>query len=76
MATSHYCDGKWRPGTLAECDRHKRLDKKQSTVYDRSVEGPKASSSTSSSSSSSDSSTSSSSSSSSGSSSSGSTSND
>ena len=41
MATSHYCDGKWRSGTVAECDRHKRLDKNQTSVYARSSEsGP------------------------------------
>jgi hypothetical protein len=38
MATSHYCNGKWRSGTVASCTRHRRLDKKQATVYDRSVE--------------------------------------
>ena len=38
MATSHYCNGKWRSGTVAECHRHRPLDMKQSTVYNRSTE--------------------------------------
>jgi len=38
MATSHYCNGKWRPGPLVECSRHKRLDKKQTSVYARASE--------------------------------------
>lgn len=38
VATSHYCDGKWRAGPVAECRRHRRLDRKQTTVYDRSDE--------------------------------------
>ena len=38
MATSHFCQGKWRSGPVSACSRHKRLDKKQTTVYDRSIE--------------------------------------
>ena len=38
MATSHFCNGKWRPGTVAECNRHKRLDQRQITVYNRESE--------------------------------------
>jgi hypothetical protein len=38
MATSHFCNGKWRSGAVADCARHKRLDLKQTTVYARSVE--------------------------------------
>ena len=33
MATSHYCDGKWRDGTVAACPKHKGLSKKQTSVY-------------------------------------------
>jgi len=33
MATSHYCNGKWRDGTVAECPKHKGLSKKQTSVY-------------------------------------------
>ena len=41
MATSHFCNGKWRAGSLAECNRHKRLDQRQVTVYNRESErGP------------------------------------
>jgi hypothetical protein len=47
VATSHYCNGKWRTGAVAECSNHTRLDRKQTTVYDRSVESPKPSTSTS-----------------------------
>ncbi len=58
MATSHYCNGRWRPGPVADCDRHRRLDRKQTSVYARSSEpgSDKASSSSSSSKSSSSSS--------------------
>ena len=31
MATSHYCNGKWRAGSLASCPRHKKLDRKQTS---------------------------------------------
>lgn len=33
MATSHYCHGKWREGSVASCDRHSKLSKKQANVY-------------------------------------------
>jgi len=33
MATSHFCGGKWRPGSNEECPKHKRLSKKQISVY-------------------------------------------
>ncbi len=33
MATSHYCNGKWRDGTVAACPKHKGLSKKQTSVY-------------------------------------------
>jgi len=33
MATSHYCNGKWRDGSVAACPRHNRLDRKQQSVY-------------------------------------------
>jgi len=33
MATSHFCGGKWRPGSNEECPKHKRLSKKQVSVY-------------------------------------------
>lgn len=33
MATSHYCNGKWRDGTVAECPKHTGLSKKQTSVY-------------------------------------------
>lgn len=33
MATSHYCRGKWRSGSVASCSHHDRLSKKQATVY-------------------------------------------
>jgi len=38
MATSHLCNGKWRPGPVAECPKHTRLSKKQPSVY-RSGDG-------------------------------------
>lgn len=51
MATSHYCNGKWRDGTLAECDKHTLLAKRQPNVYrgvgdpgGRSSKPPKSSS--------------------------------
>lgn len=33
MATSHYCEGKWREGSVASCDRHTKLSKTQTNVY-------------------------------------------
>ena len=33
MATSHYCDGKWRSGPVSACPRHTKLAKKQTNVY-------------------------------------------
>ena len=33
MAKSHYCNGKWRDGALADCDRHDKLSSKQTTVH-------------------------------------------
>ena len=33
MATSHFCNGKWRPGPVADCSKHTRLSKKQTSVY-------------------------------------------
>ena len=43
MATSHFCNGKWRPGTVASCPKHKKLSKKQPSVY-RTSDDAKASS--------------------------------
>lgn len=39
MATSHYCDGKWRDGTVSECPKHKKLSARQPTVH-RGVGSP------------------------------------
>ncbi len=39
MATSHYCDGKWRDGTVSECPKHKKLSGRQPTVH-RGVGSP------------------------------------
>ena len=33
MTTSHLCGDKWKPGTVAECPKHNRLSKKQTSVY-------------------------------------------
>lgn len=33
MATSHLCKGKWKAGPIEECPNHKRLSKKQISVY-------------------------------------------
>ncbi len=33
MTTSHFCDGKWKPGPVAACSKHTRLSKKQTSVY-------------------------------------------
>jgi len=33
MTTSHFCNGKWRPGPVVACSKHTRLSKKQSSVY-------------------------------------------
>ncbi|MBT8239740.1 MAG: hypothetical protein KJN63_00765 [Acidimicrobiia bacterium] len=33
MATSHYCHGKWRSGSVGSCPRHEKLAKKQTNVY-------------------------------------------
>ena len=27
MTTSHFCEGKWKPGPIEECPKHKRLSK-------------------------------------------------
>jgi len=43
MTTSHFCHGKWKPGTVAACSKHTRLSKKQTSVY-RSGEKGEASS--------------------------------
>jgi len=44
MATSHLCsNGKWRPGTVAECPKHTRLSKKQSSVYKSADDGDRSS---------------------------------
>lgn len=45
MATSHLCNGKWRPGPVAECPKHTRLGRKQPSVY-RSGDAPAGSGST------------------------------
>lgn len=33
MATSHYCHGKWRSGSVESCTKHEKLAKKQTNVY-------------------------------------------
>ena len=33
MATSHLCNGRWRPGPVAECGKHSQLSKRQPSVY-------------------------------------------
>ncbi len=33
MAKSHYCNGKWRDGALADCPRHDKVSSKQATVH-------------------------------------------
>jgi len=33
LATSHYCHGKWRSGSVGSCPRHDKLAKKQTNVY-------------------------------------------
>jgi hypothetical protein len=33
VATSHYCHGKWRSGSVGSCPRHDKLAKKQTNVY-------------------------------------------
>ncbi len=33
MATSHYCNGKWRDGPVSACPRHKQKDRKQPSVF-------------------------------------------
>lgn len=45
MATSHFCNGKWRDGTVASCPKHRKLSKKQPSVYTSSDAGEAASSS-------------------------------
>jgi hypothetical protein len=40
VATSHYCNGKWRPGTVAACPKHTALSKRQPSVYRTPEEGP------------------------------------
>ena len=42
MATSHFCNGKWRDGPVAACPKHTKLSKKQPSVY-ASSEGGEAS---------------------------------
>jgi hypothetical protein len=39
MATSHFCNGKWRPGTVAACPKHRQLSRTQPSVYRRPDEG-------------------------------------
>ena len=33
MATSHYCNGKWRDGPLSDCPKHAKLSSTQATVH-------------------------------------------
>ena len=33
MATTHYCNGKWREGPVSACNKHKKLSSKQATVH-------------------------------------------
>lgn len=33
MATSHYCNGKWRDGPVSACPKHKKLSARQPTVH-------------------------------------------
>lgn len=33
MATSHFCNGKWREGPVAACPKHTKLSRKQPSVY-------------------------------------------
>ena len=33
MATSHFCKGKWRSGSVEACPRHEKLARPQSNVY-------------------------------------------
>ncbi len=33
MATSHYCNGKWRDGPVSDCPHHKQKDRKQPSVF-------------------------------------------
>lgn len=40
MATSHLCNGKWRPGGVEACPKHKRISKKQPSVYRSADEAP------------------------------------
>lgn len=47
MATSHYCNGKWRDGTVAECPKHTGLSKKQTSVYRSPDKDPSSKDSTS-----------------------------
>lgn len=44
MATSHYCNGKWREGTVASCPKHTKLSRKQPSVYGTSDDGGASSS--------------------------------
>jgi hypothetical protein len=44
MATSHYCNGKWKPGPVSACPKHKRLDPKRQSVF-RSADKSESSSS-------------------------------
>lgn len=39
MATSHYCQGEWRDGTVSDCSNHKKLSLRQPTVH-RGVGSP------------------------------------
>jgi hypothetical protein len=39
MATSHYCNGEWRDGTVSDCPHHKKLSVRQPTVH-RGVGSP------------------------------------
>jgi hypothetical protein len=40
MTTSHFCGGKWKPGSNEDCPKHKRLSKKQISVYRSSDRDP------------------------------------
>lgn len=44
MATSHFCNGKWRDGPVAACPKHTKLSKKQPSVYASSDGGEPSSS--------------------------------
>ena len=47
MSTSHLCQGKWKPGPVAECPKHTPLSKKQTSVFRSKDPGESSSSSSS-----------------------------